>query len=77
MKAIIVNRIGDFGVTLAMFAIFYSFNSLDFSTIFALSPYIANTNFIFLNLEVDKLTLICLLLFIGVIGKSAQIGLHT
>jgi len=73
----IVNRIGDFGLSLAMFTIFLVFKTIDFSTIFAIAPYLAETKFIFFGLEVDKLTLICILLFIGAVGKSAQIGLHT
>jgi NADH-ubiquinone oxidoreductase chain 5 len=77
MKAMIVNRVGDFGLSIAMFAIFLVFKSLDFTTVFATAPYFVNENFVFFNFEVDKLTLICILLFIGAVGKSAQIGLHT
>jgi len=77
MKAMIVNRIGDFGLSLAMFAIFLVFKSVDFATVFATAPFFANEKFIFFNFEVDKLTLICILLFVGAVGKSAQIGLHT
>ena len=77
MKALIVNRIGDFGLSLAMFAMFLVFKTVDFSTIFLTAPYFANSKFIFLNMEFDKLTIICILLFIGAVGKSAQIGLHT
>jgi NADH-ubiquinone oxidoreductase chain 5 len=77
MKAMIVNRIGDFGLSLAMFAIFLVFKSIDFSTVFAIAPYFTESNFIFFNFELDKLTVICFLLFIGAVGKSAQIGLHT
>ena len=77
MKAMIVNRIGDFGLSLAMFAIFLVFKSVDFTTVFATAPLFVNESFIFFNIEVDKLTLICILLFLGAVGKSAQIGLHT
>jgi NADH-ubiquinone oxidoreductase chain 5 len=77
MKAMIVNRIGDFGLSLAMFAIFFTYKSIDFSTVFALTPYLINENFILLNMEIHKLSLITLLLFVGAVGKSAQIGLHT
>lgn len=77
MKAMIVNRIGDFGLSLAMFAIFLVFKSVDFTTVFATAPFFVNESFIFFNFEVDKLTLICILLFLGAVGKSAQIGLHT
>lgn len=77
MKAMIVNRIGDFGLSLAMFAIFFTYKSLDFSTIFAITPYIQNESFVLLNMEINKLNLIAFLLFVGAVGKSAQIGLHT
>lgn len=77
MKAMIVNRIGDFGLSLAIFAIYFTFKSIDFVTVFAITPYFANMNFIFFNIVCDQLTIICILLFIGAVGKSAQIGLHT
>jgi len=77
MKAIIVNRIGDFGLSLAMFGFFYQIKSLDFPTVFVLAPYFSEENFIFMDMEYNKLTILCLLLFLGAVGKSAQIGLHT
>ena len=77
MKAIILNRIGDFGITLGIALIFLVFQTFDFSIIFILVPQNINQTFIFFGFNVDKLTLISLLLFIGAIGKSAQIGLHT
>jgi NADH-quinone oxidoreductase subunit L len=77
MKAIIVNRIGDFGLTLGIAMIFFVFQTFDFSIIFNLVPFIIEEKFIFFGLLIDKITIICLLLFIGAIGKSAQIGLHT
>jgi NADH-ubiquinone oxidoreductase chain 5 len=77
MKAMIVNRIGDLGLSLAIFAIFFTFKSIDFITVFATAPYFANVNFVFFNTVCDQLTIICILLFIGAVGKSAQIGLHT
>jgi len=77
MKALIINRIGDFGLSLGIAALFLHFNSLDFATIFSLVPYISQENFIFFNFEFDKITVISLLIFIGAVGKSAQIGLHT
>jgi len=76
IKAFVVNRIGDFGFALGIFAIFYLFGSVNFETIFAAAPAQAGTSFEFLGLEVHALSLICLLLFIGAMGKSAQIGLH-
>lgn len=77
MKAIIINRIGDFGLSLGIAAIFLSFNSLDFPIIFSLVPYISLDNFILFGFELNKITIISLLIFIGAVGKSAQIGLHT
>jgi proton-translocating NADH-quinone oxidoreductase chain L len=77
IKAMLVNRVGDFGLALGIMAIFSVFKTLDFATVFACAPYIANTKFIFCNFEVDTLTCICILLFIGAVGKSAQLGLHT
>jgi NADH-ubiquinone oxidoreductase chain 5 len=77
IKAMVVNRVGDFGLTLGMLAIFWVFNAIDYATVFAAAPAVAGTTFSFLGFEVEKLTVICLLLFVGVMGKSAQIGLHT
>jgi NADH-ubiquinone oxidoreductase chain 5 len=77
IKAMIMNRIGDFGLSLGIMLIFYIFKSLDFTTIFTLVPFFANKTIIFINLEINVLTIICLLLFVGAVGKSAQIGLHT
>jgi NADH-quinone oxidoreductase subunit L len=77
MKAMIVNRIGDIGVSLGLFAIFYVFKSLDFSTVFGMINEMKNETIIILTYEFHALTLISILLFIGAIGKSAQLGLHT
>lgn len=77
MKAMIVNRVGDFGLALGVMAIFYVFKAVDFSTVFATAYEFSQSNFLFFNMEFDQLTVICILLFIGAVGKSAQIGLHT
>jgi NADH-ubiquinone oxidoreductase chain 5 len=77
MKAIIVNKIGDFGLLLGIVMIFSIFNSFDYHIIFSLIPEMMGEKFIFFGLEIDKITLITLFIFIGAIGKSAQIGLHT
>jgi len=77
MKALIVNKIGDFGLSLGIVLIFFCFQTFDFSIIFNLVPTILNEHFIFFGINVNKITLISLLLFTGAIGKSAQIGLHT
>lgn len=77
IKAMIVNRIGDFGLSLGIFIIFINYKTVDYSTIFALTPFYVNEIFYFLNFEFDLLTIIGIFLFIGAIGKSAQLGLHT
>jgi len=77
MKAMIINRIGDWGFALGILGIFIIFKTVDFATIFATAPLVAQKTFYFLNYEFHYLTVICLLLFVGAIGKSAQIGLHT
>lgn len=77
LKALIVNRIGDFGLLIGILLIIYFFRTLDFSIIFSLVPYFVGTTFTFLNYELEILSLISFFLFIGSIGKSAQLGLHT
>lgn len=77
VKAFIVNRVGDFGLALGIMATFAIFGSVQFDTIFSAAPEKALETFNFLGHEVHALTLICLLLFIGACGKSAQLGLHT
>lgn len=77
MKALIVNRIGDFGLSLGIFAIFFAFGAVDYSTVFAIASDLLGTKLIFFQIEFDILSVICFFLFIGAVGKSAQIGLHT
>lgn len=77
IKAMLVNRVGDFGLALGIMALFSVFKTLDFSTVFACAPYVANATLVFCNIEFHALTCICILLFIGAVGKSAQLGLHT
>jgi NADH-quinone oxidoreductase subunit L len=77
IKAFIVNRVGDFGFALGIFATFFIFGSLDFGTVFAAAPKAVGTTMEFIGWRVDSLTLACILLFIGAMGKSAQIPLHT
>lgn len=76
-KAFIVNRVGDFGLALGIMAIFVVFGSIDFDTIFAQVEDYADYSFEFLGYELHALTVACLLLFMGAVGKSAQLGLHT
>jgi NADH-quinone oxidoreductase subunit L len=77
MKAFIVNRVGDFGFALGIFATWMLFDTIQFDAIFDQLPVYAETTVSFLGQEFHALTLICLLLFIGAMGKSAQLGLHT
>lgn len=76
IKAMLVNRVGDLGLALGIFLIFMIFNSVDYSVVFSLIPYYSHKTIIFLNFEFNLLILINLLLVIGVMGKSAQLGLH-
>ena len=77
IKAFIVNRVGDFGFALGIFGIFFVFKTLDFDAVFAAAPSMVGKTFLFAGYNVDILTTLCLLLFVGAMGKSAQIGLHT
>lgn len=66
MKAMLINRVGDIGLVLAMFMLIREYGALEFSTLYALC------------VEFNKnISIICLLLFLGAVGKSAQLGLHT
>ncbi|MGH1376796.1 MAG: NADH-quinone oxidoreductase subunit L [Alphaproteobacteria bacterium] len=76
-KAFIVNRVGDFGLALGMMATFVVFGSIEFTEIFAAPEQYAQTMFTFFGFELHALTVISLLLFMGAVGKSAQLGLHT
>ncbi len=77
IKAFLVNRVGDFGFALGIFACFLLFGSVQFDAIFAAVPQFAEAKLEFLGKEFHALTLICLLLFVGACGKSAQLFLHT
>ena len=77
IKAFIVNRVGDFGFALGIFLIFYYFKTLNYSEVFNQVSDFASMQTIFLGINVNVVTLICLLLFLGSMGKSAQIFLHT
>ena len=67
IKALVMNRVGDLGFSIGMWTIFWTFGNLDFTTVFSLAPYINE----------ELITLISILLFIGAMAKSAQLGLHT
>ena len=77
IKAFFVNRIGDFGFALGIFAIFFLFGSVQLETIFSAASSQADARLDFLGGDFHALTVICLLLFVGAMGKSAQLGLHT
>ncbi|MBI5265214.1 MAG: NADH-quinone oxidoreductase subunit L [Bradyrhizobium sp.] len=77
IKAFVVNRVGDFGFGLGIFAVFFLVGSTDFETIFAAAPSLAGKTINFVGWQADALTLACLLLFMGAMGKSAQFLLHT
>jgi NADH-ubiquinone oxidoreductase chain 5 len=66
MNAMFTNRVGDFFLTIGFFAIFFAFGTLDYGTVFALSPYI----------NIDIITLIVFLLLLGAAAKSSQLSLH-
>jgi NADH-quinone oxidoreductase subunit L len=77
IKAFIVNRVGDFGFSLGIFAVFLMTRAVDFDTVFAQAPSLTGKIMHFLSWDFDALTVICLLLFMGAMGKSAQFLLHT
>ncbi len=77
IKAFVVNRVGDFGFALAIFALFFLTDSINFDDIFAAAPELAETQLTFLWTEWNAANLIAFLLFIGAMGKSAQLFLHT
>lgn len=77
IKAFVVNRVGDLGLVLATFTIFMVFGTVQFDGIFDNAATKATEHFEFFGVQIHALTLICLLLFVGAVGKSAQLGLHT
>jgi NADH-quinone oxidoreductase subunit L len=77
IKAFVVNRVGDFGFSLGIFGTFLVFGTVSIPTILHAAPGMAGSTIGFLGGRVDTMTLLCLLLFVGAMGKSAQLGLHT
>jgi NADH-quinone oxidoreductase subunit L len=77
IKAFVVNRVGDFGFALGIFLVFTLTNSVGFDQIFAAAPGLANKTVHVFGLDMDAMTITCLLLFMGAMGKSAQFLLHT
>jgi NADH-quinone oxidoreductase subunit L len=77
IKAFVVNRVGDFGLAIGIFLIFHHFGTINFNEIFQLVPQYSSKEINFLGFNSNLITLICLFLFIGAMGKSAQFLLHT
>ena len=77
IKAFIVNRVGDFGLIIGIFLIFLYFDTIYYSDVFSNAANLKDTTIFFLGFEFNLITLICVTLFIGCMGKSAQIFLHT
>ena len=77
IKAFVVNRVGDFGFAIGIFLIFFFYGTVNFDEVFQQTPMLIQKEVIFLGLKFNLITLICLLLFLGAMGKSAQIFLHT
>lgn len=73
----VVNRVSDLFFTVGILIVFYTFQTVDFNGAFGLAPYMIHTNILLGGAAVYPLTMITALLFLGAMGKSAQIGLHT
>ncbi|BAK66982.1 NADH-quinone oxidoreductase chain L [Sphingobium sp. SYK-6] len=77
IKAFVVNRVGDLGFMMGIFGIYLVFDTIDIPEILAAAPAMAGSTIGFLGMRLDTMTVLCLLLFVGAMGKSAQLGLHT
>ncbi|QIE54248.1 NADH-quinone oxidoreductase subunit L [Pikeienuella piscinae] len=77
IKAFIVNRVGDFGFLLGIFGLFFMVDSIAFDDVFAAAPVLAESTIGFVGMDLNAAELLCFLLFIGAMGKSAQFLLHT
>jgi len=77
IKAFLVNRVGDIGLALGIFLIFYIFGTVNYNEVFQQIPSILDRDLVFLGINVQSIDLICILLFVGAMGKSAQFLLHT
>jgi NADH-ubiquinone oxidoreductase chain 5 len=73
----VLNRIGDFGLVIGILIVFIEYKAVDYATVFALTPIFTDKFFNFLTFDFDLISLICFFLFVGAVGKSAQLGLHT
>jgi NADH:ubiquinone oxidoreductase subunit 5 (subunit L)/multisubunit Na+/H+ antiporter MnhA subunit len=77
IKAMLLNRIGDFSLLISIFLIFVSYKSVDYATVATLTPFLQADFTSILNFKMNTLTIIGLFMFIGATGKSAQLILHT
>ncbi len=77
IKAFVVNRVGDLGFMLGIFGTFLVFGTVSIPAILAAAPHMAGSTIDFIGYRFDTMTVLCILLFIGAMGKSAQLGLHT
>ena len=77
IKAMVMNRVGDVGLALGTFAVYMQYQSVDFATVFACAPHCYQHTFMMWGFSLNYNDLACILLFIGAMGKSAQMGLHT
>jgi NADH:ubiquinone oxidoreductase subunit 5 (subunit L)/multisubunit Na+/H+ antiporter MnhA subunit len=77
IKAMLLNRIGDFSLLIGIFLIFINFKAIDYCTVGALTPFLKYNYINFLGFKINALEIIGCFIFIGAIGKSAQVGLHT
>ncbi len=77
IKAMLMNRIGDFSLLMGIFLIFVNYKSIDYASVAVLTPFFKDKVINFLNFDINLLTAIGVFLFLGAVGKSAQLGLHT
>jgi len=77
IKAFLVNRVGDAAFALGIVGTYFLFGSVGFEQIFSMVPRLADFTLVFIGIEGNALTILCLLLFVGAMGKSAQLVLHT
>jgi NADH:ubiquinone oxidoreductase subunit 5 (subunit L)/multisubunit Na+/H+ antiporter MnhA subunit len=77
IKAMLMNRIGDFSLALGIFTCLYAFQTVDYLSLFTIVPFFKSYSINFCSFDIPLLETICILFFIGAVGKSAQLGLHT
>ena len=77
IKAMIINRIGDFSLIIGILILFVNFKAVDYATVASLAPFFKSETINFLNMDFNILSLVCIFIFLGAVGKSAQLGLHT